>query len=326
MSIFKVTIMVIVSLFFGFIYGVAVVKFRIPPYAILNAIYDHRSPASEQTGPWSIGIYAGPSPLDVADTDLVSNPVLTHADVTDIDAAFVADPFVIKKDETYYMFFEVLNRENNQGDIAFATSPDGYSWTYERLVLDEKFHLSYPNVFMWEGQYYMVPESNDDFSVRLYKAENFPYDWSYVGNLISGYRYIDPTLFRHDNKWWMFVSRPDNSVLDIYFSDNLLSGWEPHPMNPVRERDKRYSRPAGENIFLDGKLYRIAQDDDEIYGKQVFSFEIIELNEISYTEVLVSENPIIGPTGQGWNAVGMHHLAPFMSQKGWLAAVDGRSR
>ncbi len=325
-SIIRIIIVAAGAFTCGLFYGVIVGKFEIPPYATLNAIYDRFYPDPKPNGPWSIGIYTGSSPLKIADSDVVSNPVLTYADVTDIDAVFVADPFVIKRSGTFYMFFEVLNRENDQGDIALATSPDGYSWSYERLVLDEDFHLSYPSVFIWEDEYYMVPESNEDFSVRLYKAENFPHDWSYVGNLLSGYKYIDPTLFQYNDRWWMFVSRPDNSVLDIYFSDSLLSGWRPHPMNPIRARDQRYSRPAGPVINMDGKLYRLTQDDEGTYGKQIFAFEIVELTETSYLDTLVSTNPIIGATGHGWNAVGMHHLAPFLSSSDWLAAVDGRDK
>ena len=32
-----------------------------------------------------------------------------HRDVTDVSALFVADPFMIRRDEFWYLFFEVYN-------------------------------------------------------------------------------------------------------------------------------------------------------------------------------------------------------------------------
>ena len=122
---------------------------------------------------WAIGIYKSSSsePFDFTG-DNVSNPVLTARDITDIPAAFVADPFLIYQNNTYYMFFEVLNTYTDQGDIGLAISNDGFNWTYEQIILDEDFHLSYPCVFKWKNDYYMIPETYQAESIRLYKSNN----------------------------------------------------------------------------------------------------------------------------------------------------------
>jgi len=54
---------------------------------------------------WSIGIYAGPSPLDLASPEEIVNPVLTRENFSDIGAEFVADPFMVNRDGIWYMFF-----------------------------------------------------------------------------------------------------------------------------------------------------------------------------------------------------------------------------
>ncbi|PYK99714.1 MAG: hypothetical protein DME19_07665 [Verrucomicrobia bacterium] len=79
---------------------------------------------------WSIGIYKGTSPLDFFDSPDVPNPVLTAGAVTDVKAEFVADPFWIKEDSSWYMFFEVMNGVVGHGEIGLATSTDGYRWKY----------------------------------------------------------------------------------------------------------------------------------------------------------------------------------------------------
>ena len=58
---------------------------------------------------WAIGIYTGESPLDLTSAQNISNPVLTRESVTDVSAVFVADPFMLRANHVWHMFFEVMN-------------------------------------------------------------------------------------------------------------------------------------------------------------------------------------------------------------------------
>ena len=69
---------------------------------------------------WSIGIYTGISPLHVGPAGVMHNPVLTAAQVTDIPATFVADPFMLRGQQTWSMFFEVMHAEWQRGVIGLA--------------------------------------------------------------------------------------------------------------------------------------------------------------------------------------------------------------
>ena len=53
-------------------------------------------------------------------------------------------------------------------------------------MLAEPFHLSYPYVFAWRGEYYMVPECHAAGAVRLYRAAEFPTRWVQVADLLTG--------------------------------------------------------------------------------------------------------------------------------------------
>jgi hypothetical protein len=44
---------------------------------------------------WAIGLYCGATPLSLQPAHAASNPVITAADVTDVPALFVADPFMM---------------------------------------------------------------------------------------------------------------------------------------------------------------------------------------------------------------------------------------
>ena len=77
---------------------------------------------------WEIGILAGGSPLRLGSGDRCRNPAVTASDVTDIGAVFVADPFMILRKGLWYLFFEVLRKDNLLGEIGLAVSNDLLAW------------------------------------------------------------------------------------------------------------------------------------------------------------------------------------------------------
>lgn len=313
----------------AFVAGILIQKRQPRPYRrLLDALRPARppvDPALKTFGKWSIALYEGPTPFELSPAADVSNPVITPEDVSDTDAILVADPFIFRTGGKWFMFFEVMRRDNERGVIACAESADGRDWNYRNMVLSEDFHLSYPQVFEWEGGIYMVPESAGDLSVRLYRAVSFPEKWEHAGNLLSGHAFVDATVFRHGGGWWMFVSTTGNDVLNLYYSDELRRGWQPHPMNPIVRHDAHIARPAGRVIQAGGKLHRFAQDAAPYYGLQVFAFEITELSRETYAEKIVSETPVVTMSGAGWNSAGMHHVDAHPLGDRWIAAVDGKT-
>ena len=274
---------------------------------------------------WSIGIYTGKTPFDLNASEIIKNPVLTAKDITDVSAKFVADPFMVKECVTWYMFFEVYNGKTNHGDIGYATSEDGYKWKYNKIILDEGFHLSYPYVFKWQDQYYMIPESFDANSVRLYKAVDFPTQWIFIKTLLEGEPYVDPSIFRHNDKWWLFTATPSCDTLKLYYADILEGPWKEHPKSPVVKGDADIARPGGRVLIFDNRIIRYTQDAYPTYGNQVWAYEITELTTASYKERSASELPIVKLTGgTAWNGQGMHQVDPHrIGVNKWIACVDG---
>lgn len=302
----------IASLMAGFVGGVYVGAKRGVPFV-------------KQREQWSIGIYTGDSPLSLESGWNRWNPRLVAEDVTDIPAKFVADPFLVKEDSTWYLFFEAYNLNTEQGDIAVAHSGNTRKWEYDRIVLDEPFHLSYPYVFNWQNEYYFIPESHETSSVRLYKAVDFPYQWSFVGDLVEGRDFVDPSIIRFHDRWWMFVSSvTEGNVLRLYYADDLTGPWNEHPMSPIVTRDENMARPAGRILAYDGRVFRYQQDLDSAWGHRVWPFEIVQLTTTDYQEVQLGKEPMLEASGSGWNGKAMHHIDPHqVGDDKWIASVDG---
>jgi hypothetical protein len=276
---------------------------------------------------WSIAIYRGDSPFALTPAPGVKNPVLTAADVSDIPASFVADPFMLEANRTWHMFFEVMNWRTNMGEIGLAVSEDGARWAYQRIVLAEPFHLSYPQVFRWQGDYYMIPETYQAGAVRLYKATDFPTRWAWVADLVKGPYLVDASVFRRDGRWWMFADTSEemrNDTLRLYHAAALTGPWREHPGSPLRQGDPRTARPAGRVLVVNDRVFRFAQSGVPYYGTEVYAFAVEELTAEVYREHELPQSPILKGSGAGWNACGMHHLDAHLQDDGrWIACVDG---
>jgi hypothetical protein len=275
---------------------------------------------------WEIGILGGPSPLQWTSEHRYRNPILTAADLTDVKADFVADPFMIWRGDVWYLFFEAFRKSHRLGEIGLAVSADATNWEYQQIVLREPFHLSYPYVFEWEGSFYMLPEALGAGELRLYKSHDFPRDWRVCHSLLPG-RHADPSIFRHEDGWWIFTCDTpfDHQSLRLYSAPELEGPWEEHPESPVIEHDARIARPAGRVVALADRVIRFAQDCSKQYGHQVWAFEITHLSPGCYRERRASPGPVLGAGDWGdWQTSRMHHLdAHASSAGGWIACVDG---
>ena len=64
---------------------------------------------------WSIAVLRLSGRLDLGHLVVPSTANLTATDVTDINAAFVADPFLVFRDARWHMFMEVMCRRQISG-------------------------------------------------------------------------------------------------------------------------------------------------------------------------------------------------------------------
>ena len=207
---------------------------------------------------------------------------------------FWADPFPIKVAGKYYIFFEeFLNSANRAHISVIEVDQNGItSGPTETLKLD--CHLSYPFVFEWRGQHYMIPETGDKNSVELYRSVSFPFDWQREQILIEAKCPLDATLIEVNGRWWMFVNIQEEGVavnwdeLHLYYADSPLGPWKPHARNPVIS-DVRSARPAGRLFWSNGVLYRPSQDSSMRYGYGTTINRIDSLSPTDYGETVVSK-------------------------------------
>jgi len=217
-----------------------------------------------------------------------------------------ADPFPIRVGNQYYIFHEEAPLSHYKGTIVLSIVDTTGKTAGPIPILEKDYHLSYPFVFQWDGEFFMIPETASHHQVELYHCLTFPSRWKLERVLLAGLAASDPTPAFLFGKWWLFATIPVSGAgtageLHLFYADSPLGPWTAHHANPVKS-DVRSTRSAGRIFENDGQFYRPAQDCSRRYGYAVSINRILQLNPDTYREVEVDK---IVPNG-GPKLAGVH--------------------
>ena len=211
---------------------------------------------------------------------------------------FQADSFLFVKDDELFLFYE-LQHWDDPGCIAMSKTRDLKTWTKPRVVLKEPFHLSFPFVFEYHGFIYMIPESQESNSIRLYRANADLTSFTYVRTLLEqrrerdiNFSYNDSHVYFKDSRCYLFTSYQKDWMYyqELFVADDLLNGeFVRHPQSPISVSNE-YGRNAGSLIDWKGKLFRVTQDCHRDYGDNISLMEVRQIDIDSYKETLYSRN------------------------------------
>lgn len=272
---------------------------------------------------WSVGLFQSPPNIDIF-SHRTSNPSYVFSPLTYRDNGLffhtLADPFLTIYNGKLFLFFEA-QRRNGIGEIHAASTTDLINWDFYGCILKENYHLSFPSVYCIKENYFLIPESSEDNSIKCYKCLRFPDKWIFEKTILDGI-WLDPVLFFWGEKWYLWATSPDYQLF-LFYSDDFYGEWKQHPGNPV-SMDKKFSRNAGIPLNINGSLFRIAQDCQNSYGEKLHIIKVTHLSETEYGESLFREDFL--PKGSTWNYLGGHHLSVVCYNGQMIIATDGKSR
>ena len=228
------------------------------------------------------------------------------------------DPFVVRRNDCYYVFIEEKPYATRLGRIACLTLDRQGGLLSKQVVLEQPYHLSYPFLFEHGGELFMIPESAAHRTVELYRCTHFPDRWEFVKNLLTDIYAVDATHLETSGRHGLFanVKPPGGSSLNalyLYSAPDLMSDdWRSHPRNPV-VTDIRSARPGGRIFLHDGNLIRPSQDSSRRYGYALKFNRITTLSETDYAEVAEG----------GFTPAGSPYLATHtFNQAGDMVVID----
>jgi len=232
------------------------------------------------------------------------------------------DPCIVEREGEHVIFVEDFSLERGQAGISYLRIDAKGECSGPFVALERDYHLSYPFVFEWQDDLYMIPETASVQAVELFRAERFPDRWQQVTTLMDNVAAVDPTICEHDGRMWLFANIGELGVsvedeLYLFYSDSLFGPWHAHPLNPVVS-DVRRARPAGRLFLRDGHLIRPGQDSSKTYGGAVVFNRVDVLTEQDYREMPAERIEADWRTGN----LGTHcYTADSVYE-----VVDGRSR
>ena len=128
---------------------------------------------------------------------------------------YFADPFVFEEGGAAYVFCEEYPYATGKGVISVFALDDEGNPGPPRVVLERPYHLSYPFVFRHDGAIWMMPESGQNRTLELYRADAFPFRWTLDRVLMSGVEIADATPFVWDGEWWLSGDRRRNGRREL---------------------------------------------------------------------------------------------------------------
>jgi hypothetical protein len=243
--------------------------------AVVSSVCDKRS-----DGTWAIGLMFGASPFSLfapskkhSAAPCVRNPILTCADITDVNASYVADPFLYIDDakNVWHLFFEVMNFNRGRGEIGTAFSTNKVftsvffasflkihfraslgptlAWCFAspgtwpihlssnstiRCTFGSSLWILYPLILFALTRRYMIPDKMG--KLALYTTTDFPGGWKLQRHLLE-HRLVDASVVKYNGSWWMFGIFDDYGMFyhHVYFSDSPIGPWNPTPNNCFSE-------------------------------------------------------------------------------------------
>ncbi len=109
---------------------------------------------------------------------------------------------------------------------------------------------------------YMIPESQENRTIELFRATDFPQHWELDRVLMHDIDAVDVTLWAEQGLYWWFLTVIDTrggGLALLLYSHNIAGEWVYHPSNPI-STDIRNARSAGALFRHTGKLIRVSQD------------------------------------------------------------------
>ena len=225
----------------------------------------------------------------------------------------------IEMEGNYYIFMEEFLYSAMKAHISVIEMDADGRWKAPMKVLERDYHLSYPFLFQWDGQLYMMPETKRNGTIELYRCTEFPLKWEFDRVIMDNVQAVDATLHEVEGTWWLFCNIggrdfSSNDELPLFYANTPFGPWSPHKLNPVKS-DVRSARPAGRLFHKDGNLFRPSQDCSVRMGGAIVINRVTKLTPEHFREKSVSR---IDPTWRK-GLLGTHTI----NTAGKLTVLDG---
>lgn len=221
-------------------------------------------------------------------------------------SGWYADPFLFDYKGETYLFAEYFSYKLGRGVISVSKYDiEKEVFTKFSEIIREDYHLSYPVVFSYNNEIYMMPECGESQGLFFYQAIDFPNKWKKISVTDKKMRLADTTPFQIGKDLFAFTLRQKADSAD---GELILMRYDGNVFQPVKSitKDMSIARPGGNMIISGDSIIRVAQNCEEDYGREL-SFISVKNIDSDYQEKVVSRlTPNDISLNNGKPSVGIH--------------------
>lgn len=210
------------------------------------------------------------------------------------DKYWFADPFVLDvTDDSIFLLVEAMPSDNNKGIIAKLTiEKKTMTITNVCPILDEPWHLSFPNIIRKDNRIFVYPESASSGKLYLYELLRDSQGKEYLNKVDT---LCDDIIWDTDindlfGQKLLFTAHQNNHYLDIYGWNGSIKRYE---YSTSLHSDCQNMRLAGALFSLNDKVYIPTQISGYTYGQAV-EIQEISKNDMWAIKPLRQINPPFG--------------------------------
>jgi hypothetical protein len=146
-----------------------------------------------------------------------------------------ADPFLWQRDGYDYCFFESYDYRTAKGHISVGRFVDG-QLSDIRTAVQTDYHLSFPFLFEYGGELFMMPEACAKKRLEVWRCTGFPDRWELHSTAMEGVTAADSSMAEIGGQWCCSpISRPIRSATPTpSFTCSKSMGPICEPSSPTR--------------------------------------------------------------------------------------------
>ena len=163
-----------------------------------------------------------------------------------------ADPILVSHEGTDYLFMESFDMRTQLGSIACARFDEAGVLSRPKVIIQEKYHMSFPMVFSWNGQLYMIPETCGNRSLNLYRCRGNMEQWELEVSFPVEEKLVDTAVVTCSG------DRVEIITAALHPQDPLRCRWQKYEIRKEREGYRLVAEEAFNARDAYGYGYRMA--------------------------------------------------------------------
>lgn len=200
-----------------------------------------------------------------------------------------ADPMAFKYNGKIYLFTEIFDMKKQLGEIA-VSEYIGDTFTIPKVIIKTSYHMSYPCVFEYNEELYMLPETCQNGTLELWKAQNNDiFSWKKEKELLKGVKLVDSTVYIKEKAYIISYSEKEPWMTYVFeFNLDKMCVTELERVST----SENICRPAGYLFMENAALFRPVQNNISSYGESIIINEIssiVPFREEKVTEIQPSQ-------------------------------------